>query len=50
MQMKKRAVAYVTLISILGLIGIAFCARQIWLEGRLAHPSVLISMLILCTL
>ena len=50
MQMKKRAVAYVTLISLLGLIGIAFCGRQIWLEGQLAHPSVLISMLILCTL
>lgn len=50
MQMKKRAVAYVTLISILGLIGIAFCVRQVWLEGLLARPGVLISMLILCTL
>ena len=48
--MKKRAVAYVALISVLGMIGIAFCARQVWLDGRTAHLSVLVSMLILCTL
>ena len=48
--MKKRAVAYVALISVLGMIGMAFCARQVWLDGRTAHLSVLVSMLILCTL
>ena len=48
--MKKRAVAYVALISVLGMIGIAFCARQVWLDGQTAHLSVLVSMLILCTL
>ena len=48
--MKKRAVAYVTIISLLGLIGVVLCCRQIWLEGNLAHWSILVSMLILCTL
>lgn len=50
MRMKKRAVAFVALTNLIGLIGIALCCRQVWLEGRLAHVSVLVSMLILCTL
>lgn len=48
--MKKRAAAYVALISLIGLINIVFCCLHVWQDGLLAHLSVLTSMLILCTL
>ncbi len=50
MQMKKRAVAYVVLVSIIGVLGIAFCCWQVWHSGQLSKLSVVVSMLILCTL
>lgn len=49
-QMKKRAIAYVALVSLIGAINIFFCCVGVVQEGIVQRLSVLLSMLILCTL
>ena len=47
--MRKRATAYVALISLIGAINIFFCCMGVVQDGMMQRLTVLLSMLVLCT-